>query len=531
MEFAPKVTRLLLWVLPMRSSPVFALVMIVALSGCERRVDKAFDPVVLSRVPVPESLVATVTDRQIDLAWSVDAADLPLVARYLVYRADSGGSAYRVVDSVTVRNYSDVQLANDVRYSYRVSIRDTKGVEGESSGPATAIPTLISVRINGDSLYTSRLNVLLESTVAGASFMRLANDTTQPGSWLPFRTSQNWTLSSGVGLKRVFAQFRLSGGVESSGWVSDEIEFDDRAEVLSVTVSDSVLTPGASMNVFVATGEPGGAATYALGARSDQKLFDDGVVPDVAAGDGVYSGVYVATSLDLFESATLTAQFRDKAGNRATDMPAPWVVSVRQPPDPPVWLTIEAVAGDPAQLNLSWYMGQAKPFSQMLLRRDTLPGGGLNAPVVRSFTTASTTTVRDTGLTASSTYYYTLQVVLSNGLQALSTEGSGTTVDDLPPSAVTVAVTPTADSSLVLSWTRSTVSDFADYRVYRADSSSQLQGIPVEDLLVDIVPEQDSTSYTETGLSRFYYYRVFVFDRGGRSAGSNTVWGPKVFGP
>ncbi len=37
--------------------------------------------------------------------------------------------------------------------------------------------------------------------------------------------------------------------------------------------------------------------------------------------------------------------------------------------------------------------------------------------------------------------------------------------------------------------------------------------------------------YTETGLTQFYYYRVFTFDREENNSGSNTVWGPKVFGP
>jgi len=102
---------------------------------------------------------------------------------------------------------------------------------------------------------------------------------------------------------------------------------------------------------------------------------------------------------------------------------------------------------------------------------------------------------------------------------------------NLAPAPVTVAVTPTEDSSLSLAWTRSPAADFSDYRVYRADSASQLSALPSNDYLVDIITDQGELTYTEAGLSRFYYYRVFVFDRGGLSAGSNTVWGPKVFGP
>jgi fibronectin type 3 domain-containing protein len=510
---------------------VLLLGLAVLAGGCQRKVDKAFEPVEVSRVPVPSELVAKIADRQVDLSWNVDAADLPLVKRYLVYRADSGGTVYRLLDSSATRGFTDLALLNEVRYSYRVSVRDSAGVEGSQSSSVTATPTLISVRINADSAYTSRLGVNLESTAAGASLMRLANDTLVPGNWIPFRATQSWTLSPGAGVKRVYAQYRLGGGIESSGWVHDDIQYDDRAQITLVSITDSVLAPGDSLRIYVRTGETDGAATYSLGARSNQRLYDDGLAPDAGAGDGTYSGLYVASAQDLFENAPLTAAFTDRAGNQAAGVAAPWSVSVREVPDAPLWLGIEPVNGDYSQLDLFWTLGQAKPFGQLLLRRDTLPGRGLNAPVIRSFSSASVTTARDTGLAPSRAYYYTLEVVLTNGLTALSAERSGATTADLAPEAVTVAVTPTADSSLSLTWTRSNATDFADYRVYRADSSSRLQGQPSNDYLVGIITEKNTTSYSESDLTRFYYYRVFVFDRRGQGTGSNTVWGPKVFGP
>jgi len=501
-------------------------------SGCARKVDKLYDPVQVDEVPVPSALTATVADRQIDLSWSVDPADASSILRYLVYRADSGGTVYHLQDSTSLTSYSDLGVLNDVLYGYRVSARSTAKVEGEQSSSVSARPTLLSIRINADSLYTSRLIVGVAMTAAGAQFMRIANDTMQPGSWIPFQSLLNWTLSSGAGPKRVWAQFRMSGGVESSGWIFDDIVFDDRAQIASVTISDSVLLVGESMNVFVATGEPGGVATYAVGSRSNQKLFDDGVAPDVAANDGTYSGVYVASSLDLFEGSTLTAQFTDKAANHATETPAPWSVSVRQPPGPPVWISIEPNDLQPTELTLSWVLGQAKPFSHLIVRRATTPGAGLAGPIIRTITSAGTTTLLDTGLVGGTTYYYTLEVVLTNGLRALSAEASATTAINLPPAPVSLAVLSKPDSSLDLTWSRSDAADFANYRVYRADSASQLaSSSPSEDLLVDIITDQDKRTHTEEGLTRLYYFRVFVFDRGGLGVGSNTVSGPKEFAP
>jgi hypothetical protein len=205
---------------------------------------------------------------------------------------------------------------------------------------------------------------------------------------------------------------------------------------------------------------------------------------------------------------------------------------VRQAPTAPVWVSIVATQNQPTSLDLTWTGAHSEPFSQLLLRRSTASGVGTSAPVVAIFASPSVTSYHDTGLVGSTTYYYTLEIVLDNGLRALSAQSSGTTPADLPPDPVLVAVTPTGDSSLILSWTQSTAGDFESYRVYRALTSPALNPQPPADsLLVSVITLPATTTYTEAGHTRSYYYRVFVFDRSGQRSGSNVVWGPKNFGP
>jgi len=92
-----------------------------------------------------------------------------------------------------------------------------------------------------------------------------------------------------------------------------------------------------------------------------------------------------------------------------------------------------------------------------------------------------------------------------------------------PPVAVTFAGGLVDTATAHLTWTESDDDDFASYRICRSDS----QGTIVEDadsLRIAIINQRYTLSYddylSDTGT---YYYRIFVFDTHGESAGSNEV--------
>lgn len=502
-------------------------------AGCQRQVasptDPLLDPV---DVPIPSGLSARVADRQVILTWTLSPADSALVSEFIIYRIDSLNAQPRRLDSTLWPPYVDSTAINGTLYAYAVSARSLNDIEGQRSIAIKAQPRFVSLRINDDSLFTRSDDVRLSITATGGTLMRFANDTTQPSNWRSFATVANWSLLPNAGPKRVFAQFQFSDGAQFDGWVADSVTLDDRAQISSLTLSDSVLAAGDTLIVVLDAQETDGTATYDLGGRTAIKLYDDGIAPDQTAQDGRYSGSYLAGLSDLFDQAEVRGRFTDRAGNRAADFTAAWRVSVRQAPTPPVWVSIVGHQNEPSALDLTWVAVTSEPFSQLLLRRSLASGTGSNAPIVANFGTAGVTQHHDTGLVGSTTYFYTLEVVLSNGLRALSAQASGLTPLDLAPAPVLVAVTPTADSSLLLSWTQSQEADFESYRVYRAATGPALSPSPPADsLLVSVITGVASTSYTESGQSQYYYYRVFVYDQSGQRSGSNTVWGPKDFGP
>jgi hypothetical protein len=95
----------------------------------------------------------------------------------------------------------------------------------------------------------------------------------------------------------------------------------------------------------------------------------------------------------------------------------------------------------------------------------------------------------------------------------------------LPPSPVTLARPSAIDSvTLRLTWSRSTEDDFASYRLYRSESS------PVDTSNAPIAIINDdpgTTQYDDNDVREnvTYFYRIFVFDEAGLSAGSNEVQG------
>jgi len=324
----------------MNSSRLLATLVLAALigAGCSDKVPPLPTSSPISNVPVPSVLSAQNGDGRIELSWSISQVDSSRVTRFIVYRADNVDEEPRRIDSTLWPPYTDSGVNNGTEYFYAVTVRDVDGIEGSRSVIIGARPSFFSVRINNDSAYTRSSTVRLSLTAAGAQLMRLAEDTTQPGPWRTFQTSTTHTLPGGEGVDTVFAQFQLVGGVLSLGWVSDDIEVDLRAQITSVAVRDSVLTPGDTTIVWLNAGEDGGTASFDLSSLSRASLFDDGNAPDATADDSVYTGMYIARSNDLFEQRTVTGRFTDRAGNVAPSVPGDPKVSVRQLPEAPSWV-------------------------------------------------------------------------------------------------------------------------------------------------------------------------------------------------
>jgi hypothetical protein len=130
---------------------------------------------------------------------------------------------------------------------------------------------------------------------------------------------------------------------------------------------------------------------------------------------------------------------------------------------------------------------------------------------------ANTTSHADTGLAASTLYYYRVRAHNSAGTSGWSnTANAQTQAPPLPPAAPDpLTATPLSGSEIDLSWTN--VANEDGYRIERsADGVSYA-------LIAS--PQADATGYSDNGLSpaTTYYYRVTAFNSGGDSAPASAM--------
>ena len=119
----------------------------------------------------------------------------------------------------------------------------------------------------------------------------------------------------------------------------------------------------------------------------------------------------------------------------------------------------------------------------------------------------STTTFSNTGLTASTTYYYRVAAVNASGIGTPSDEASATTSGALPAKVADLTVTPIITSQLDLNWTaNSPVPN--NYNVYRGTTAGFPVNTATDTPLTQVAGS--TTTFSNTGLtaSTTYYYRV-----------------------
>jgi fibronectin type 3 domain-containing protein len=94
------------------------------------------------------------------------------------------------------------------------------------------------------------------------------------------------------------------------------------------------------------------------------------------------------------------------------------------------------------------------------------------------------------------------------------------TINKAPQAPVLSAVGAEEDQ-IELSWVVKSIPDFSKYRLYRDDNA----GVTEASELITTISSQNTVTYTDIDLepSRTYYYRLFIYDQSGLSAGSNVV--------
>jgi fibronectin type 3 domain-containing protein len=507
-----------------RIVPVLMIWMLASiLGGCLDRATEVPLSVSNEAVPAPEGLSARVGDGRITLHWHAVAG----VSVYRVYRSvDAAGNSQRLAEAADT-SYVDTNVMNGRLYYYSVAGLDEDRLEGKRCLEIYAIPAVYSIIINGGETATRSTSVVLTlSAPATTDQMVLATDPTLAGGvWETYAATRNWQIVAPDGIKRVYAGFRDRGGALSPV-VSDSITLDTYARVASMAISPVPRRygPGATVHfsMHVEDNERGGAASVSFeGFSLREDLYDDGKGGDATADDGVYEAdVHLPISIRGADM-TVLGDFIDRVGNAAPQLECPDKISITDPPG--AVELIGAVDSSTTSITIRWTTSQEGHFQSYRIYRSTSPVVS-ETPVqlVQELSDMAQTQYSDGSLKEGVQYYYRIFVVNDLDETAGSNTISAHTFDAYPDPAVLDPPSSRGSTRVTLSWSLNGATDFREYRLYR----STQPGVTTASILVTTITDRERTYYDDTGLDltgNTYYYRVYVFDLGGKNSRSNEV--------
>ncbi len=479
--------------------------------------------------PVPTELSASVESRAVTLNWSIRNFDeVDEIEKYRIYRFEPGDAFATRADSTDAPPLRMTGLDNGTTYRFQVSTVLRNGLEGSRSNAITAVPAIFGIVLgDGQESTNSRQVVLTSQAPGGTQGMKIANNADLESEAVrPFSSVLNWTVTPGDGNKTVYAQFFDAEG-NASPVVSDQINLDTRAEIVSVTFSPTDVVPGQTLSIRLDADEAFGTATVELGENGRQvTLRDDGTSGDATADDGVYSADYeVENDLQLYED-TVTGFFTDQAGNTASPRLAAGRLTVTVLPEA---VTLAApTSASPQELTLSWNQApDALRFNNYRVYRGDDPGvfESDNKRLLTEIFSRAQTSYTDENLDPDKTYYYVVEVRDSFGNGTPSNEVSGRPRANLPPDPIVLEPpTEVSEEAITLNFSRSFAEDFAAYRIVRALDSDVLNDPDRNQVarLTDIT----TTTFTDRAdieENRVYYYVVLVVDQFGAESASNVV--------
>lgn len=379
----------------------------------------------------PTNITLRLVAGAVELSWQFNSADSVKVKEYRVYRRSVSEAAFKRIATVTARRYRDLTVTVGVPYQYQIAAANKSNVEGQPSDAATVTPAVFGVLANNGAKFTNRRLITLSFNASNnTAQMLIANDAAFTGAlWEAFANTKVWELTAGDGLKTVFAKFRTAEQAESDA-VSVNLTLDTIALINAITHDGAgrTLRAGDVLQIRLEAGEPFGNASVDLNDNSSSaqennlRLYDNGLNGDDGANDGVY-GLFYRIRPDLeFVQAFAYGNFTDAAGNLALQRVSPTSFSVQLPPKA---VTLSKPVADTTGLKLSWTASAEKDFANYRVYRSTASPVDSTAAPVTIINDNGATTFRDTGVAASTNYFYRVFVYDRSGLFAGSNEVQG----------------------------------------------------------------------------------------------------------
>ena len=504
---------------------VLIITLLFCLFGCLDDVEEIALDIPEGEINAPAGLAADAGDELILIRWEI----LPGVLSYNVYRRTGAFGEMRLVVNTADTFYMDEDVRNGQDYFYTVAGVVNNGFEGRRADEIHAMPSVYSIMINGGARFTNTTDVVLSITAPVSSVLMLISNVPEltGAEWEIFSNYRDWELETSDGVKTVYAMLQNDDGSNSS-IVANTIILDtySAATVVGFTPDIEKHMIGSAVHFVIETdgNEVGGEAFVELEGYSETiTLYDDGRGGDQFPSDGSYEADFTfPTSLRGMDIG-VAGRFIDQAGNLSPMVESVQTISFSDPPDAVQFLG--AIDSTTSSITIKWVESTEPNFHAYRIFRNTAPGvTDLPEYFVRGLDNRAQTSYPDGELTEGATYYYRIFVVNDLDDAAGSNEVSLSTYDGYPDEVTLDPVSAVGIDRLTLTWSINVNTDFLEYRIYR----STTPGVTVDSELVTTpaIDDREVIFFDDAGLDlagNTYYYRVFVYDIGGKNSRSNEV--------
>ena len=262
-----------------------------------------------------------------------------------------------------------------------------------------------------------------------------------------------------------------------------------------------------------------GAVSFS-GLAQSAELLDNGRGGDETADDGLYEVSYILPVYLRGSEIPLGASFVDRAGNEAPLFDA-GTMSITDPPE--AVTLIGASDSTRTSITIAWSASEEPYFASYRIYRSESPGVEETLfNFVRELFNIAQTSYPDGGLIEGRRYYYRIFVVNDVEDATGSNEIAANTYDGYPTEPVLDPPSAIGATRATLTWTQCPDTDFMEYRLYRATEP----GVTDQSLLVATISDRETVYFDDTALNtgaNTYYYRLYVYDLGGKFSRSNEV--------